>query len=462
MAAVGEPTSGGHHGPYDRTMTSRITGLRLTAFKSFRDVVVPLAPLTVLIGRNGSGKSNALDGLDVLHRLAVVGDVRDALEGARRDAAPVRGGIEGCAPFGSDSFALGVRVERANGEVIDLDVRVQVRPDVQVVWERLRVAKDVRAADNERWTVLMETTGAESARADIEASIWNGRRGRNPRQVFRATHLITTQHGLRLAGSTASERRIVETSDELLSVLGGLFHFDPVPYLMRQYVAERDVVLRTTGENLSAALAHLRDTDTPAFDRLVDVVKQLPEQTVLGAEVRPGGFGEVMLGLVEADGDNVVTVPARQLSDGMLRMIAILTAVLTSTRTGAATPRGADDPRTLLLEELENGLHPSQAALILGVVADAAERQGVPVVITTHSPALLNALPGDDHRGVVVIDRDPSSETSRATSLVALPGYHAVMATGGLGDIVSAGRLPTSAKDAEVDTTDLNRILGIG
>lgn len=66
--------------------TGRITGLRLTAFKSYQDAELPLAPLTVLIGRNGSGKSNALDALEVLSRLAQGEEVRDALDGNRRDA----------------------------------------------------------------------------------------------------------------------------------------------------------------------------------------------------------------------------------------------------------------------------------------------------------------------------------------------------------------------------------------
>lgn len=79
-------------------MTGRISELRLTAFKSFRDVTLPLAPLTVLIGRNGGGKSNALDALEVLSRLAKGAEIRDALDGVSRDAGPVRGGVEGCPP----------------------------------------------------------------------------------------------------------------------------------------------------------------------------------------------------------------------------------------------------------------------------------------------------------------------------------------------------------------------------
>lgn len=44
---------------------------------------LPLQDLTVLIGRNGSGKSHALDGLIVLSRLALGKPVRDALGGPR-------------------------------------------------------------------------------------------------------------------------------------------------------------------------------------------------------------------------------------------------------------------------------------------------------------------------------------------------------------------------------------------
>lgn len=62
----------------------RITSLRLTAFKSYQGSEMPLAPLNVLVGRNGSGKSNALDALEALSRLAQGGEVRDALDGDRR------------------------------------------------------------------------------------------------------------------------------------------------------------------------------------------------------------------------------------------------------------------------------------------------------------------------------------------------------------------------------------------
>ena len=437
-------------------MADRISELRLTAFTSFRDVVLPLVPLTVLIGRNGAGKSNALDALEVLSRLAKGTEIRDALDGVSRDAGPVRGGVEGCPPIGSDIFELGVTVKQAGGSDIRLDVRIQARPQMQVLVERLTV--DVQG----RRRVLLETLAPQADRADIEVKLWNGEQGRNPHRLFRASHLVTAQLPLRLEGRTEAEQHILQTAGDVLAVLGGVFHLDPVPHLMRQYVPEQDVVLRRTGENLSAAVARLQHDEPAKFTALADIIKDLPEHEVRAIEIRRGGFGEVMLGLSEIKNGESVTVPARQMSDGMLRMMAIATALLAGGR-GLAVDSAASgaSPLTLVIEELENGLHPTQATRVVELLKSSAAQQGYQVVLTTHSPALLNALDGDDHSGVVVIGRDRETGRSRATRLVDLPGYYTMMASGGLGDAVAAGRSLDPENLSRVDTGDLHRLLGI-
>lgn len=257
------------------------------------------------------------------------------------------------------------------------------------------------------------------------------------------------------------ERVALEAANDAMAVLGGVFHLDPVPQLMRQYVPERDVVLRRNGENLSATIARLRRDDPSRFTELVDVIKNLPEQEVHALEVGRGEFGEVMLALREFSDGTEITVPARQMSDGMLRMIAVITALLTGGSGVAIEGTASVAPSlTLVLEELENGLHPTQAAQVLALIKSSAAARGFQVVVTTHSPALLNALVGDDHPGVLVIGRDRDGWT-RANRLVDLPGYLAMMAAARLGDMVTAGRLPEPGEADRVDTSELNRMLGI-
>ena len=115
---------------------SHITELRLTAFKSFKDAALPVDDVTLLTGRNSVGKSNALDGLEVLARLAEGDDLADALDGRRREGGMVRGGSRGCVPHGSDAFSLGCTVSDGSEE-FRFDVTVQVEPDLRIIAESL-------------------------------------------------------------------------------------------------------------------------------------------------------------------------------------------------------------------------------------------------------------------------------------------------------------------------------------
>ena len=95
----------------------------------------------------------------------------------------------------------------------------------------------------------------------------------------------------------------------------------------------------------------------------------------------------------------------------------------------------------MVLKELENGLHSSQAGRVLQLISETSSQFGTQTLLTTHSPALLNALSGDQVRDVVVCFRDEDSGSSRLRRLSELPGYASLMASGRLGDVVTKGEL---------------------
>lgn len=437
----------------------RVTGhaieeVRLTAFKSFHGAVLPLAPLTVLIGRNSSGKSNALDGLEVLSRLARGDDITEALESRRSAAGPVRGGLSGCVPHGSDRFSLGCTVSTEYGP-ITLDVTVQVEPEVQIIEERLTgpTASGTRP--------LLVNGEPIPHRADIDASWHNGKRGRNPSASFRSTRLLTSQLSLRVPGDSDGEIDTMLAADTLLDALTGAFHLDPVPHLMRQYVPARDFRLRRTAENLSAAIGNIKRHDEETFESLVGLLRGLADHDIERLVVTRSELGDVMIALDEGP---LGLTPAREMSDGMLRFLAITTSLLTGGGGLDLGPAPDSDFRrslTLVIEELENGLHPSQAAEVLRLVRGAATENAARVLITTHSPALLSALSGDDHHGVIVCSRDRATGTSLLTRLTELDGYATAMGAGPLGDVVTQGRLVPEDR-GEQDYSEFDRLLGIG
>lgn len=433
--------------------TATLEEVRLTSFKSFRDARVPLSELTLLIGRNGAGKSNVLDALEVLARLASGDDIRDAL-------GQVRGGVEGLPPSGRTRFALGCTVS-SGADCFTLDVEVATTPQVQVQVVRKELCGPTARY---RTQTLLESIPPDPNSADIHAKWWNGKQGPNPSVAFRASRLLTSQVASRVPATTKSGQAVHRAAEVVLAALQGIFHLDPVPHLMRQYVQERDVVLRRTGENLSAVVRHLSEVDSSAASQLFELFATLPENRVQSLETERSSLGDVMLAVQERQEERDIVVPARLMSDGLLRFLAIAVALLSASQpeVRSRTKADADAGRTLVVEELENGLHPSQAAHVLRLLSREGRGRGVRTIATTHSPALLSALEGDERDNVLVCDRDPRGGLSRLRRLPELSGYPAAMAAGTLGEAMTRGLLAREPDAQGEDLREFERLLGIG
>jgi predicted ATPase len=229
----------------------------------------------------------------------------------------------------------------------------------------------------------------------------------------------------------------------VLSALRSVFVLDPVPDRMRQYVPRRDVLLRRNAENLSAAVASLLK-DPDARERLRHALADLNEQEVLDVTVTESDLDDLMLTLTERFRGQSTPVPARIMSDGTLRFLAILTSLMQApTIDTTPEPLASEDAAgqtMVVIEELENGLHASQASMLIGLIRDEVKRRRVRALATAHSPALLDALSGEEHGSVVVCQRDKDG-ASMLTRLVDLPNYLDVVAGGGLGNAAEKDRL---------------------
>lgn len=424
-------------------MSPRLVAISLTPFKSYQSVRIPIEPLTVLIGRNASGKSNALDAFEVLGRLARGLEIRDALDGSLDGLAPIRGGSTGLAPAGSEkrSIRLAVEVEDPEFGLLTMETEIAVDPEPKVVFERLSLTG---SRGKKSFTVFESVLQDDAWRGDIDARVYSGKRGVNPRTTLRSSQLLTFQVPQRLDSGSAAKRLVSDLCNRVLASLLGVFHLDPIPSAMRQYVPEKDTDLHRDARNLSAVLSHLKNSGAPdTWARLTTAIQRLPEHPISGIEFVSTSFGDVMAGISEFFDAHSEVIPARQMSDGMLRMLAITTSILGGASSLAISPSlsGAKSTPTLLIEELENGLHPSQAHTLLQLIVESIQSGEQQLVVTTHSPALLNALSGDQHRGVLIVSRDKSSGWSSVSRLVDLPGYHRALASEPLGSLVENGRI---------------------
>jgi predicted ATPase len=126
------------------------------------------------------------------------------------------------------------------------------------------------------------------------------------------------------------------------------------------------------------------------------------------------------------------------MSDGTLRFLAILTALLTR------------PPSSLLvIEEVDNGLHPSRARLLLDMLKSVGTQRGVDVLVTTHNPALLDAMGNEMVPFITVANRDPSTGHSVLTLLESLEQLPKLLAQGPIGRLSSQGLIEESISNAQ-------------
>ena len=157
------------------------------------------------------------------------------------------------------------------------------------------------------------------------------------------------------------------------------------------------------------------------------------------------------------------------MSDGRLRLITVATALhLPPAQLDIEQPliASGDGQGTshvvahVVIEEIENGLHPSQAGRLLELLRQSYESFGTRAIVTTHSPALLDEIDGKLNPNVAVIYRNNHTGRSEISPLMDLGGYEKAVAEGTLGRAVTAGKLIDNSIEQQ-DYSALNDLLGI-
>lgn len=137
-----------------------------------------------------------------------------------------------------------------------------------------------------------------------------------------------------------------------------------------------DTTLSESMDDLALALNGLEGTT--AHDKIRDLLKELKE-TYSDYTTRIL-FGRVGLELVETPFKR--PLPAKRLSDGTLRFLALAAILL--------QPK---PPSLICIEEPELGMHPDMIRIVADMIIDASVR--AQLIITTHSEQLLTALQDD-------------------------------------------------------------------
>ena len=354
-----------------------VTRIAATNFRSLRDVDVPLGPLTVLIGPNGSGKTNVLNVLRFL-KVATELDLLDALDEWR--------GFEHVQRRTRDTGAVEITVE---GRV----TRFSSARATDVYTLKISRARNVLRRHE---SFLYKRTAGQGRRRRIDVS--------GTKISFGDEEGASEGPGRTLAsGQTLGLATLPRLSDEeggegirdFEAFLSDLYVLEPNVSTARDQARPVRGQLAPDASNLAAALQSLARSDAEAFQTLQEDVRRcLPGLREIVFEDVGGGSRGVVVRLLEQG----VTQPVDLVdaSFGTVRLLALLVAL--------HDPR---PPRLTAIEEVDHGLHPYALDVLVDRMRAATAR--TQLLITTHSPTLVNRLSPSE---VVICDRDPRTGES--------------------------------------------------
>jgi predicted ATPase len=426
-----------------------LTAITLKDFKSYRNARLPLAPLTVLIGANASGKSNAIEGMRLLSWLAQgqrLSAIQYAVQSGER---VVRGTVEDLPFERGDAFCLGAETDHA--EWNRLAMGLQRRADgLHIVTETLT---------HDGASVPLYNLDQPSSERGTDCGVaYNNfaRGGKKPHVTCFDQQAIFTQltsPATFEASHKDSRERIPPVVRALERWLANMLFLDPAPPRMRDYAFRSDKSLQGDGRNLSAVLYNLwgadRNKDVEAVrgneepyksqrQAILSFIQSLPEQDIAKLSFLEEPRGGVMVQLTETFGGRSRDVDASLLSDGTLRVLSIAAAMLSA-------PEGS----LVVIEEIDNGVHPSRARHLLENIRTIAERRSLRVLLSTHNPAMLDALPDAALPDVLFCYRDPQDGSSRVVRLQDVPDYPELIAQDSLGGLMTSGALERFVKQPQ-------------
>lgn len=317
--------------------------IEIKNFRSIEGANVSLAPFTVVVGRNGSGKSNFVDALVLIKDVAT--DASTAIS--------ARGGISGVRRWTKKrptDVTIDVRAGRRQSELSEPVARHLIK---------------LHSGREGAWSFSQEVIKARG-------------QGKNAQVVSRKNGKIDGPPGL--GSEPQPTASVMVTAKQLkafapIAALHKVYRYRLNPDLMRTLqVASDQTRLSESGDNIATAIRGMKDRERQSAI-VAPMSKIIPGLLDVCAEQLGRHLN---LKFKQEQGSEVAEFNATEMSDGALRALGIVVAT-----------HQMEEDELLIIEEPEVSIHVGAAQLLFELLKEASERGAV--LITTHSADLLDA-----------------------------------------------------------------------
>ena len=360
-----------------------INSVRVVNFKSLAEVTLRLGHFNCLVGMNGAGKSTVLQALDFLSQL-MRGDVQGWLDRRGWSAADLK-----CKLRKESNITFNVTFEPSTGG--------------KLTWVGVFNRSDLRCSQEHAYLGASDSAGILL---------------RSSGQAFHLEGKPSQSIAFEYQGSILSALKDSELPVALLEFRDALRRVRSLellsPHLLRKSARVSEHDIGAGGEKLSAYLDNIKGERKAALVTLLQ--KFYP--ALIDFKITSQKSGWKKLSVFEQFGAQKLETEALHLNDGLLRILAVLT-------------QAESDRSLLLLDELENGINQE----IVETLVDTLLQSPQQLLVTTHSPLLLNYLPDDvASEAVQFLYKTPQGET-RSSSFFSLPRMVAKLEAMGPGDV---------------------------
>ncbi|HIJ06707.1 MAG: SMC domain-containing protein [Methanomicrobiales archaeon 53_19] len=353
----------------------KLDRIRISGYKSIRDLDVPLKNQNILIGANGAGKSNIISLFSLLNQMA---------EGRLRYAVGKAGGLRSILYYGPTKTRH-IDIELAFGE-IGYACSWEMAEDDGIIFREERAGFLDHGSDERPY-------GQPAGRQDGQQD------DRKPSPDFlesghRETKLITF-------AKEPHPEPDWQVSRQLLSSMKSwrAYHFNDTgadsPIKAIEQIND-NMYLRSNGSNLAPFLYYLKKVHEEQYNRIRDMVRLIFPRFD-DFNLRPMVENTTLIRLEWRERDSDYPFLAHQLSDSILRFICLATVLLQP-----------NPPDLILIDEPELGLHPSAIQVLAALIGSASHR--TQVIVATQSAVILDRFEPED---VIVVDRLNGETTAR-------------------------------------------------
>ncbi|MDX2078628.1 MAG: ATP-binding protein [bacterium] len=365
-----------------------IKSFRVKNFKGIRDSgEVRFTPLTVFIGNNGSGKSSLIEALQTYRHI-----VNSGLDRAMH----IWRGFENI--HNPPISLMDNNGDSPISESIDFVIEGELETFAYEI--KMLVQLTQQNSNNRKIGISEEVISLNKKvflKRDETGKLYFGDKYMTtPLQT--STSILAPPSGILLiAGATNQPLNTRYVTNIMQFILNWKFltlNPDEMINPLRLQETSSTIRLESNGSNIAEYLMDIRKQSQDAYDGIIEALTYvLPYLKDMQPNITTELERTVYLRMHEGD----FTVPQWLLSTGTMRILCLL-----------ALFRHPTPPPVIFIEEIENGLDPHTIQYIIEEIRSLIVTGKSQVVITTHSPYLLDLL---DLSQIVVVEREGSETT---------------------------------------------------